>query len=175
MAATVRASYYGGAATEPAGVTAETGGTLSRSDALAPASGTAPVPVPTSAGTNYSWIQLHALEVTATDATSISNRTVKLGSALPTGAFVYFKQQATYAQPASGNKPADNASTNAAVPAGYTLLTTSAQTYDAGTDSAGTLGRSGDFCELVGGVDNNYAGGAGQVTLPNVVYTYDEA
>lgn len=174
MAATVRASWFGGAGSEPAGDSVESGFTLSRSDAKAPGSGTSPVPVPSSAGTNYSWIQLWALEVTGTDSTSISNRTIRLASSLATGLYLWFKQQTTYQQPASGNKPTDSGS-DAATPAGYTLLTTSPQTYDSGSDSAGSTGRSGDFAEVVGGVDSSYTGGAGQGSYPDVIIGYDES
>jgi hypothetical protein len=183
MPATVRASYFGGSAGEPAGSTAETGIVFSESDAKAPAAGTAPIQIPTATGTAYSWIMLLALEVTATAATSLSNRTIKLASAITSGLAIFFAQQATYRQPASGNAPANSGSNGPATPTpagsgapgSYAALTTSPQTWDSGSDSAGSAGRNGDFVELVAGVDFSFAGGGGQSALPNLTITYDEA
>jgi hypothetical protein len=183
MPATVRVSYYGASATEPAGVNAETGVTFSLSDAQAPASGTSPVPIPTATGTDYSWIMLLALEVTASSTTSISNRTVAFATSATAGLALFFGDQATYRQPASGNKPANSGSAGpatptpagAGAPASYAGFTTSPQTFDATSVSTGSTGRNGDFSELVFAVDNSYAGGGGQAALPNLSYGYDEA
>ncbi len=183
MPATVRASYYGASASEPAGVSAEGGVTFSESDAQAPAAGVSPVQIPGSTGTAYSWIMLLALEVTATAATTISNRKIKLASSMTSGLALFFAQQPTYRRPASGNAPADSGSAGPATPTpvgadapgSYTAMTTSLQTWDSGSDSAGATGRSGDFVELVFAVDNSYAGGGGQASLPNLNLSYDEA
>lgn len=172
MAATIRVSYFGGNATEPAGANAEGGTKFNREDTLAGT--TTPVPIPTATGTNYSWIKLLALEVTGTAATSITNRKVALASSPTTGLAVHFKANNTYAQPASGNKPADSGS-NGAVPSTYTQVTTSAQSYDNASASANSTGRNGQFCQLVFGVDYTYTGGGGQASLPNLLFTYDEA
>lgn len=182
MAATVRASYYGGSGTEPAGSTAETGITFSRSDAKAPAAGTSPIPKPTSTGTNYSWIMQIALEVTGTASTSLSNRTIALSTTITSGTRLWVGNQATYRQPASGNKPTDSGSagpatptaTGSGTPAAYATIGTAATTWDS-TSTAGTVVRNGNFAELVFGVDNSYAGGGGQLSLPNLLLTYDEA
>jgi hypothetical protein len=181
-AATIRASYYGGAAGEPAGATAETGITFSESDAQAPASGTAPVSIPTSTGTAFSWIMLLAFEVTGTGTTSINNRTIRYASGVTAGLAVFFDNQATYRQPASGNAPPNSGSAGPATPAvtgagggdGYVALTTSPQQWDNTSSSTGTTGRKGNFVELVFAVDNSYAGGGGQAALPNLTLAYDE-
>lgn len=183
MAATVRVSYYGASAAEPAGSTAETGITYSLSDAKQPASGTSPVQIPTSTGTNYSWIMLLALEVTATAATAITNRTAKLATAITSGLAIFWADQATYRRPVSGNKPSDSGSAGPATPTpagsgapgSYAALTTSPQQWDNTSVSAGSTGRNGDFIETVGAVDSSYAGGGGQAALPDLTVTYDEA
>lgn len=182
MAATIRVSYYGASAGEPAGSTAETGITFSRSDAKVPAAGTAPTPIPTATGTNYSWIMLLAFEVTATDTTSINNRTVRYATSVTAGLALFFGNTSTYRQPASGNKPADSGSAGPATPTpaganapgSYTGLTTSAQQWDNTTTATSSTGRKGNFCELVFGADNSYAGGGGQAALPNLTMAYDE-
>jgi len=181
-AATIRASYYGASAGEPAGVTAETGITFSKSDAQVPSAGTSPVSIPTATGTNYSWIMLLAFEVTVTGTTSINNRTIKYASSVTSGSAVFFGNTATYRQPASGNKPTDSGSAGPATPTpaganapgSYTALTTSAQQWDNTTSATSSTGRKGNFCELVYGVDNSFAGGGGQEALPNLTMTYDE-
>lgn len=173
MPATVRADWYGGAGSEPAGSTAETGITFTREDSKAGT--TNPVPIPTATGTNYSWLKNLALNVTTGAATTISNRTVKLASAITSGLLIAFKGTSTYAQPAVGNKPADSGSAGPAVPATFTAVTTTAQAYHATGVSASSTGRNGDFCQLVFGVDNSYAGGGGSASLPNLQLGYDEA
>lgn len=173
MGATVRADYYGASATEPAGVTAETGIKWNREDSETGSS--TPIPIPTATGTNYSWYKMLALDVTATASTNISNRRISLASSPSTGLFIFFKGSGTYTQATSGNKPADSGS-NGAVPSTYTQVTTSTQVYDSASVSAGSTGRNGNFCYLVFGVDNTFTGGAGSATaLPNLTFTYDEA
>jgi hypothetical protein len=171
MAATIRCSYYGASASEPAGVTAETGIKLARADAQ---TSTTPTPIPTSTGTNYSWYMLLAFEVTGTGATSISNRRIAAASSFTSGILIFFKDQATYTQPSSGNKPTDSGSAGPATPSTYTNVTTSNQLWDNTSTSTGTTGRKGDFCQIVGGVDNSYAGGGGNAALPNLSMVYDE-
>jgi hypothetical protein len=175
MAAVVRASYFGGNATEPAGANAETGIKWNREDSQT--GSTTPIPVPLSAGTNYSWIKNLALEVTtiASPATSITNRNIKLASAPSAGLTQGFKA-AAYAQPASGNKPADNGTTNDAIPATYTQITTSNQLYDNASVSGGTLGRNGSMVLVYTGISFLFTGGGGTaIALPNLQLTYDEA
>lgn len=172
MAATLRGDYYGANASEPAGVTAETGAKMGRDDTE---TGTTVVPIPNVTGTNFSWYKQFALDVTGTGSTNISNRNVALSGAASTGLFLFFKAAASYVQAASGNKPADSGS-NGNTPAGYTLLSTSKAVYDAASVSSGSTGRNGGFCLIVMGVDNTYVGGAGSaISLPNALLYYDEA
>lgn len=183
MAATVRADYYGGSAGEPAGVSAETGIVYSLSDAQAPASGTAPISKPAGAGTAFSYIMLLALNVTASAATSLFNRTIAFGSVVTSGSTVFFADQPTYRQPSGGNHPAPDGSDGPATPSpagggapgSYAEITTTPQGWDASSVSAGVTGRNGDFVELVFGVDSTYAGGSGRETLPDHSLAYDEA
>lgn len=172
--ATLRASYFGASSTEPAGVSAEGGIKFNREDSQ---SGTTPVPIPTSAGTAYSWYKEIALEVTTTGTTTVSNRTVARSSAPPAGLVLYFASSSGYVQPTSGNRPTDSSTGDDAAPAGYTALTTSTVAYS--TESVTTAaGRNGGFAKLLLGVSSTgtYTGGAGSaVTLPNVLVGYDEA
>jgi len=95
-AATVRASWYGGATAEPAGVTAETGINLDRSDIQA---GQEPLPIPlTSPHTVYGAVKQVALEVTAipTPATTMSNATIRASGTMPGGTAWFYAANNTY-------------------------------------------------------------------------------
>lgn len=175
-AATVRLSWYGGSASEPAGVDVETVGiTLARADAVNSNVYSQGVPAPLS-GTTYSWPLLVALEVTTPGTTSLSNRRVQLPGGVPAGIYLYAAGLSAYAQPSSA--PADGAG-NGDVPSGYTLLSGSAVTYAAGSQSAASAGRNGDFCALLLGVAATYrsGGGAGgvQTALGTLQFQYDES
>lgn len=140
---------------------------------------TTALPIPTATGTKYSYLKYLLLDVTATGATSISNRKISYASSLATGLALYFKDQATYTQnngtqgTAAGNYPAD-AGTNGAVPAGYTAMSTTPQLWDNTSVSSGSTGRNGDYAQTVLGVDNTFVGGGGAASLPNLTLTYDE-
>jgi hypothetical protein len=161
MAATIRISWFGGNATEPTdGTSAESGFKFNKADSL---SGTTPVVKPTATGTNFSWLKQFALEVTTQAATTIGTLQVKMAQALSTGLTIGFLGSGTYADPTSGGSISDSGS-NGAVPSGYAAVTTSYQTYDSATgiSTTGTAPfRVGNFCRIVAGVDNTYAGGAG--------------
>lgn len=138
---------------------------------------TPPVAVPTSTGTNYSWIKNLVLAVTATGTTSINNRNIYMGSSPSTGLKLHWKDVAvaSYAQAASGNRPSASGS-NGATPSGYTAMTTSAAQYDNTTVATSSTGPNGDMAVCVLGVDNQYSGGAGTaISLPNINLQYDEA
>jgi hypothetical protein len=138
---------------------------------------TTPVAIPTATGTNFSWIKNLVLAVTVAGTTTMSNRTVKMGSSPTTGLALFFKDVAvgSYAQAASGNRPASSGS-NGATPAGYTAMTTTAQQYDNTSVATSGTGPNGDMCVCVMSVDFTYAGGAGNaISLPNIVLSYDEA
>lgn len=138
---------------------------------------TTPISVPTSTGTVFSWIKNLAIAVTVTGTTTINNRTVKMGSSPSTGLALFWKDvaQASYAQAASGNRPASSGS-NGATPTGYTAMTTSAVQWDNTSSATSSTGPKGDMVVVVCGVDNTYVGGAGTaIALPNIVLQYDEA
>lgn len=172
MGATVRASIATGVG--PTLASAASGIKFNREDTQSGAS--APVPVPTTTGTNFAWVKQLLLEVIAPDATSLSNRKVLLSGVASAGLVLWFKDgTATYVQPASDNKPTDSGA-NGATPAGYTACSTSAQTWDPAIVSAGSAGRNGNFITVVLGVDFRYVGGAGSaITLPELKLQYDEA
>ncbi len=174
-AAVVRASTGHGAG--PTLATAESGIKLNRSDDEAT---TSPIPIPTTNPyCNYSWIKPLCLEVTTAGTTNISNRCIYQASTPTTGLKYHWMNQPTYRQPASGNMPAGTG-TRGATPASYTAMTGSAAQWDNTSVSTASTGRSGNFVEVVLGVDDNnsggYTGGAGTaITLPNVLLQYDEA
>src|SRR5690606_30938453 len=146
MAATVRVSYASGAG--PTLANAETGIKWNREETLA--GETAPVPVPTSTGTNYSWPKPLCLEVTTADTTSISNRRIRASASPATGLSLWYRDDGTTYQ--RGNSAlTDNASTNNAAPAGFTALPTTDVVYDASPITA-TAGRNGDFVPFALGV-----------------------
>lgn len=138
---------------------------------------TTPISVPTSTGTVFSWIKNLSLAVTGTGTTSMTNRTIKQSGSASTGLALFWKDvaQASYAQAASGNRPASSGS-NGATPSTYTAMTTSAQQWDNTSHSTGSTGPNGDMVVVVLGVDNTYVGGAGTaIALPSLLLSYDEA
>jgi hypothetical protein len=152
----------------------ETGGCWSREDSLA---GTTPTPIPTSTGTDFSWIKNFVLAVTVTGTTNISNRRINMSGATPTGVQLFWQAVAvaSYVQASSGSKPTDSGS-NGATPAGYTLTTTSTAVYDSTSGATSSTGPNGKMCVQVLGVDNTYTGGASTSTaMPSLVFSYDEA
>lgn len=153
---------------------AEGGVTFNLADSI---TSTTPVSVPTSTGTNFSWIKNLVLAVTGTGTTNITNRTIAMGSSPTTGLKLHFKDVAvaSYVQSASGNRPSASGS-NGATPAGYTVMTTSAQQYDNTSVATSGTGANGDLAVCVLGVGNDYVGGAGSaIALPNILLAYDEA
>lgn len=137
---------------------------------------TTPIQVPTTTGTNYSWIKNLVLAVTATGTTTLSNRRVYMGSSPSTGLTLDWEAVAvaSYAQAASGNRPA-SAGSNGAVPSGYTAMTTSAAVYDSASVASSSTGPNGKMAVCVLGVDNTYVGGAGtNVATPSIILEYDE-
>lgn len=177
MAATCQIQLVTGATTPPVYpgqyANAETGAKFNREDTL---TGTTPVPIPTTTGTNYSWIKNFALVVTGTSTTNISNRRIAEASSAPTGINLFFKNVAvaSYAQAAAGTMPAASGS-NGATPAGYTLMTTSNQVWDATSVATSSTGPNGALVVTVLGVDNTYTGGAGSaISLPTLNFVYDE-
>jgi hypothetical protein len=171
-AATVQAQAGTGASV--AWANAEGGCTFNLADSI---TSTTPVAIPTATGTNFSWIKNLVIAVTVAGTTTLSNRTVKMGSSPTTGLALFWKAVAvaSYAQAASGNRPASSGS-NGATPAGYTAMTTSAVQYDGASVASSGTGPNGSMCVVVMSVDFTYVSGAGSaIALPNVVLSYDEA
>lgn len=138
---------------------------------------TPPIAIPTTTGTVFSWIKNFVLAVTVTGTTNISNRNVYMSSSPSTGLALFWKgvAVASYAQAASGNRPASSGS-NGATPSTYTAMTTSPVQYDNSSVSTGSTGPNGELVVVVLGVDNTYTGGAGSsVSLPSLKLQYDEA
>ncbi len=163
---------------------AEGGWLYSRDDTpnglLAPTA--APIPLPAATGQRYSALRTLALVVTATAATTISNRRLQLGAALPTGLYLYFQGRATYTPntltpgQAPGQFPANVVGSTGVTPGGYTLASTAAAYYDQTSVSAGALGVNGAYCVTTLGVDSTYTGGADATTaLVSVLILYDES
>lgn len=153
----------------------ETGCTFQLADSATAT--TPPIAIPTSTGTVFSWIKNLVLAVTATGTTNISNRNVYMGSSPSTGLALFWQAVAvaSYAQAASGNRPASSGS-NGATPASYTAMTTSAAVYDSASVSSGSTGPNGKMAVCVIGCDHTYSGGPGTaIALPNILLQYDEA
>ena len=154
--------------------TAETGATMNLADSL---TSTTPISIPTSTGTNFSWIKNFVLYVTATGTTTISNRNIYMSTSPATGLQLFWKAVAvaSYVQAATGNRPAASGS-NGATPADYTLMTTSPVQYDNTGVSSGSTGPNGSMAVCVMGVDNSYVGLPGSaIVLPSFKIQYDEA
>lgn len=174
MAATLQARIHTGAS-EGTGASAETGVKMNREDTQ---TGTTPIPKPTATGTAYSWIKNLSLYVTAGGgSTALSNRKIRMATSPSTGLTLDFKDGTnTYTQASSGNKPTDNATTDDAVPATWTGLTTSFQSWDNASAAATNSTRNGNLVQVICGVSNLFVGGAGSATaLPNLELQYDEA
>lgn len=181
MPATLQAQYFGGSATLPAGVNAETGVYLNRADAQ---TATTPLPIPTAAGVNFSWLKVVQLAITGTFTTTISNRTIRLSAALAAGLGLHWKTDtqanwgATFNQSAGTKAPADTVGTNnaATAPAGYTAVTTGAVQYDntAQVSSATGIGTA-LLLALLLAVDATFTGGPGSTGLGSAILGYDEA
>ena len=172
-AATVQAQIGTGSSVSYAN--AEGGATWNREDSLS--GNTTPSPIPLAAGTDYSYIKSFVLAVTVTGTTAMTNRTIKYSGGV-TGLTISFKDvaQASYAQAASGNKPADNVGTNGATPSTYTAMTTSAQQWDNTSHATSGSGANGDLVVCVLGIDFTYAGGPGNAnSAPTLTLSYDEA
>ncbi len=171
MPATLRLSYASGVG--PTLATAETGIKYNREETLAGT--TAPIPRPIAAGTAYSWPKVVALEVTATAATTISNRKLHISAAEAAGLEIFYRDDGAVYTRSTANADAD-AGTDGATPTGYTSAPTAATVYDTASTSAGSLIRIGDYISLALAVSNTYAGGAGTaIALPDVIFTYDES
>jgi hypothetical protein len=175
--ATGRVSAWTGSTGSPGNGASATGGITFNRDATL--NGTsAPVPKPTAAGTNYSWLKNLGIEITAGDSTSINNRRLHRLTALPTGIVMFYSIMnnvaGSYVAPASA--ATDNGTTNESVPGGFTAMPASATVYDntSETASASATIPNGDWIRVGVGVSGNYAGGAGTPALPTIRLTWDE-
>lgn len=138
---------------------------------------TTPIPVPTSAGTVFSYIKNLVLAVTVGGTTNISNRNIYQSGTPSTGLALFWQAVAvaSYAQASSGNRPASSGS-NGATPTSYTAMTNSAAVYDSASVASSGTGPNGKMAVVVLGVDHTYVGGAGTaIALPNILLQYDEA
>jgi hypothetical protein len=141
------------------------------------ATSTTPIAIPTSTGTNFSWIKNLVIAVTATGTTTITNRTIKMSTSPTTGLALYWKAVAvaSYAQAATGNRPTASGS-NGATPSGYTAMSTTAAQYDNTSVATSSTGPNGSMVTCVLGVDSTFTGGAGNaVSTPSLILSYDEA
>lgn len=171
-ACTAQAQIATGAS--PSYANAETGIVFNLADSQ---TSTTPIAIPTTTGTNFSWIKNLVIAVTVAGTTTLSNRTVKMGSSPTTGLGLFWKAVAvaSYAQASSSNRPSSSGS-NGATPSGYTAMTTTATQYDGSSVSSGSTGPNGSLCVCVMSVDNTYSSGAGSaISLPSIILQYDES
>lgn len=173
MAATVQVKINNGASGSPTSVNAYDGFTFGRNDFII---SSLPIPRPEATGTNYSWYKTLFLYVLSNGgSTNISNRKIRLMTAAPTGIYFYYKNGgSTYVQ-ASNTISADVLTSNGSLPSGWSLLSTSFQTWDAASVAAQNTSQNGNYVLIAIGVGNNYIGGAGSaITLPDIAIQYDE-
>jgi hypothetical protein len=142
------------------------------------------VPIPTSAGVNFSYLKALNLAVTSTSTTTISNRTIRLSAGLSAGLGLHWKAvtQANYGsqidQTSATKAPADTTGTNnaATAPSGYAATTTSAVQWDNTSQSTAATGiGTVSLVATLLAVDNSYGGGPGSAALGNIILGYDEA
>lgn len=201
MAATTQIARYSGAAGSMVYTGLDTStnkANFSRDDSN---TGTTAVPIPTSAGTKYSFMCWIGLGISTGAATSISNRAIYLSSAPASGLHVWYGiATGTYTQQngtqgtGAANYPADNATTDGATPSyngsSCTAMPTSAGsafTYDATSHTAtanntsgsngataGNFLPNGNFEQLVFGVDSTFVFSANPTALPNINLQYQE-
>jgi hypothetical protein len=170
-AATVRLYVATGAG--PTLANGEAGFCFSREDTV---SGTTPVPVPSTTGTNYSWLKWILLNVTVAGTTSITNRRVQLSTTETAGLAIFFRGTATYAQATSGNMPPASALNGPAIPTTFARANSTQQVYDAASVATSGTGRNGQYCELVAAVDSTFAGADGTaIPMPDIRLVYDES
>lgn len=173
MAATVRIYQN----TDATGSTATN---VDSADGTAPKFGTddavqssTPVQIPTTTGTNYSAFKNLYLNVTVAGATSITNRQIKLASALASGLAAFWKANTgSYVQ---GSAPTSSGSNGPATPSGYTLMSTAYAQWDNTSVSTGSTGKNGGYVQVLIGVDSTYTGGGGAHSLSSISLQYDEA
>lgn len=165
----------------PSGANAEGGATFNRADSLL---GTTPIPIPTSAGVNFSYLKAFCLAVTATSTTTINNRTVRISAGMPTGLGLHWKTvaQASWGasldQTSATKSPADTTGSNnaATAPAGYTAVTTSGVQWDNTSQASSSTGiGSVPLLATLLAVDASFVGGGGSSSLGTLVLGYDEA
>ncbi len=166
--------YTGASESAVTNVDSEGGGTgvkFNKEDTVAGT--TAPIPIPPTTGTAFSWHKNLALNVTVGDSTTISNRRIRHESALPTGMELSFLGTDTFAQSAAADS---DSGSDGATPSGYTDMTTSNQVFDADGVSAASTGRNGDFARVALAVSSNYGGGASSAAaVGDLKVVYDEA
>lgn len=150
-----------------------------------------PVPAPTG-GVKSTYSNYKALRFTVSVAgtTTLSNLRIALASAPATGlrAFALTAAPAAYTQctglgATAGNRPADSSAALAETPhpdtpANYSVIPTSPTFYvfDTASYPASGVGPFGKFAQVLAGVSDQYAGGAGNNRpLPNFILSYDEA
>lgn len=181
MAATTTIVRYTGTASSQVGNPVSTGTPLSftRDDSN---SGTTAIPIPTVVGTAYSQEVVVGLGITAaaSPVSNISNRTLALSAAAPSGIYLFPKSvtDAVYTQ---GAAAPTNGGVAGAVPSGYgAALGTTPLSYDTSTvagnvtqDTAPATA-NGAFQRLLLGVDQTIVT-TGTVSLSvNLVLSYEE-
>ena len=183
MAATVKVYIATGAGPTTTTVDSADGGSFAfnRADTVA---GTATIPIPTATGNKYSYLKYLFLDVTATAATSISNRRIAWATSPTTGLQGLWLNQATYTQntgtqgTGAGQYPLDDTAANGTIPGtpAWAGLTTTNQLWDNTSVSTGSTGRNGNYVELCLQVSNAFAGGGGATTaVPTLDCVYDES
>lgn len=173
MSATIEMRITWGTSGSPISAEAESGFTFGRDDSRF---ASVPVPRPETLGTAYSYAKTLHLHVQSAVATAVSNRRIRLVSPPPTGVSLFFRNGGTTYTQATAPVLADNLAANDFVPNGWSLLSTTFQTWDAATATAVTNTRNGEYVLVAIGISATYLGSAGSnVTIPNLMIQYDES
>lgn len=138
----------------------------------------------------YSNYKSLRLNVSVAGTTTVSNLRVRTVSAMPTGLGLFglttapsSYTQCTGAGATQGNRPADSTAALTAspapnTPASYSAVPASPSSlqFDSASYATTATGAFGKFCQLVGGISDQYVGGAGSaIAVPQIQVQYDEA
>lgn len=158
-------------------VTPVTTVTLNREDT---ALGATPIPVPTSTGTNFSWVKSFQIEITATDGLTMTNVLFgKVTAEAITGQKLWVNTanaaytQAVGSPTSTGDNNVTGPTLNGDVAVAVELINAPPTPYATGPFT--TTAKHGNIVELVAGYDTTTAASGGAVQTPTVRWRWTEA
>lgn len=174
MAMTVQIDVLTGAGPTATAVTACV---FNREDTV---NGTTGVPVPTAAGTKFSWVKSFQVEITATGGLTMTNILVgKVANETVVGTKLWrVTSHAAYTQ--ATTNPTDTGDNNTTPPTlngagalALELIATPPSAYSAGPHN--TTGRKGNIVEISCGIDNTIGAGGSGLATPTLRWKWTEA